>query len=242
MLVLACLAVSVRASRKDEITLIMVPRTKPMVRLGMDLANKYPSLFISYALGANGAVSLHGWTGSKWVNISPTDFAAGTFFKKAPDSVLIIESQKVPVPEILIPPEDWCQNVAKITTTQLRPLIHLTGQYFDFDYKDWKWFADRYKMDMDAINPEGLNVKWYNKRLVDHFGEDKAIGESDLQYWVMLRQAVLADPELVPEVDETAPDAAPDAVAAEEELDNPFAHEVPPAEILGAPDAEEGEE
>ncbi len=233
MLALACLAFSARASRKDEVTLIMVPRTEAMVRLGMDIANKYPSLFISYALGANGAVSLHGWTGSQWVNITPDDFVAGHFFKKAPDSALIVEKQKAPVPEKLVPPVDWCLNVSKITTTQLRPLIHLAGQYFDFSYKDWKWFADRYKMEMDAINPEGLNVKWYNKRMADHFGEGNEQGASDLQYWVMVRQAVLAEPEVAPEADEAAPEAV------EEEPGNPFTNEVPAAVVLGAPDAPE---
>ena len=234
VLALACLSLSARASRKKEVTLLMVPRTEAMVRLGMDIANRYPTLFISYLLGANGAVSLHGWTGSKWVNITPDAFAAGNFFRKAPDSVLIVERENVPVPGKLVPPEEWGGNVSKITTTQLRPLIHLAGQYFDFSYKDWKWFSDRYRLAMDAINPEGLNVKWYNKQLADHFGDDNPHGASDLQYWVLVRQAVATGPVAEPETEEGA---VPETV--EEEVGNPFTNEVPAAVVLGAPDAPE---
>jgi len=237
VLVLTCLAFSAQASRKQEVTLIMVPRTKAMVRLGMDVSNRYPTLFISYLLGANGAVSLHGWTGSKWVNITPEAFADGSFFRKAPDSVLIVETQKVPVPERLIPPEEWGKNVSKITTTQLRPLIHLVGQYFNFSYKEWAWFSERYKMKMDAINPEGLNVKWYDKRLVDHFGDDNSYGAEDLQYWVVVRQVEAITP--VTELEETHEADATASETEEEVVGNPFTNEVPAAIILGAPDAPE---
>ena len=240
MFVLVCLVFSAHASRKQEVTLIMVPRTKAMVRLGVDISNRYPTLFVSYLLGANGAVSLHGWTGSKWVNITPEAFVAGSFFRKAPDSVLIVEKKNVPFPEKLIPAEEWGKNISKITTTQLRPLIHLAGQYFNFSYKEWAWFAEHYGMKMDAINPEGLNVKWYDKRLVDHFGEDNSFGTEDLQYWVVVRQAVAITPVAEPEVEVAAPEAEATAVETEEEVvGNPFTNEVPAAVVFGAPDAPE---
>jgi hypothetical protein len=220
--VFACgLAVSVQA-RKEELTLVLVPREEATTKLGMDIASRYPVLLATYRIAPNGAVSLHGWTGEKWVNITLSDYAAGNFFKTGPNSALIVEKAGAPVPEKLVPPVGWCKDVSKITTTQLRPLIHLTGQYFDFGYKDWKWFAKRCGMEIDAINPEGLNMAWYHRRLFENLKSAEQAGADDLQYWVSLRQTVAAE----------LPEAA-------EEMADPFTNAVPPAVIMGAGDVPE---
>lgn len=235
----ACSAVFSNAARKDETTLVMVPREEETIRLGTDIANKYQkTLLISYKLGANNAVSLHGWTGSDWVNVRLEAFQGGEFFKKGPDSALIVEKAGVAVPDTMVPPGDWCASVAKITTTEMRPLLHLVGQYYDFSFKEWKWFANRYSMDVDAINPEGLNVAWYQRRAGEHLKPREQQGASDLQYWMLLRQPVLAEPVLA--VDAEAKKASPIPAVEQEEPGNPLTNAVPAAVVLGATDAEEG--
>lgn len=221
------------AARKDEITLVMVPREDAVVQLGLDLANKYPTLLVSYRLGANGAVSLHGWTGTQWVNVSMEDFLAGNFFRKGPDSALVVEKSGVEIPENLQPPLDWCANVAKITTVEMRPLLHLTGQYYDFSFEDWSWFSKRYNMDMDAINPEELNVAWYHKRMEDHMKTIEHQEGSDLQFWVSVRQAAVIESEESPASELEEPDQATE----EEMVGDPFTNAVPSAVIMGAADA-----
>jgi len=225
----ACSAVVSNAARKDEVTLVMVPREDAAAQqLGLDIAGKYPTLLINYKLGADGSASLHGWTGEKWVNITPADFAAGKFFKNPPDSALLVEKETAPLSGKLIPPEAWCAGVSKITTTQLRPLIHLVGQYYDFGAKDWKWFATRYKMDMDAINPEGLNMAWYNKRMAEHLKSSAPQDASnDLRYWVSIRQPAGVEP------------LEPGAGEEPEVSGNPLTNAVPSAVVLGAPNAPE---
>ncbi len=227
------LALSAQA-RKKEITLVLVPREDATKRLGLDIANRYPTLLVGYRVAPNGTLSLHGWTGTKWVNIALDDYVAGNFFKKGPNSALIVEKDGVPVPENLVPPVDWCMDVSKITTTRLRPLIHLTGQYFDFSHKDWKWFAKRYGMEIDAINPEGLNTAWYHKRLNEHLKSGKPVGSDDLQYWVSIRQTVIAEPSVA---GEGAPEAA--EPGAGQAVDDPFTNAVPPAVVMGAGDVPE---
>lgn len=234
---------SARASRKSEITLILVPRTEAMVQLGKEISDRYPSLLITYALDASGekVTALYGWAGSQWVVIKPESFAEGKFFHNPPDSALIIEPEDQPAPEALIPPAAWCPAVAKITTTQLRPLLHLVGQYFDFDYKEWKWFAERYHMEIDAINPEHLNIKWYDQPLAAHL-DRKAVPDAsqDLQYWQMVREVVPPEPATSPEEEEKKEAPTGNEKAAEppaEAVDNPLTNAVTPAVILGAPDA-----
>jgi hypothetical protein len=234
VVVCACGIAFPAQARRDEVTLVMVPRDEATVQVGMDIANRYPTLLVSYKVAGNGTVSLHGWTGTQWVNITLTDFKEGNFFKTGPDSALIIETETEPVADLLVPPEDWCLNVSKITTTQKRPLIHLVGQYYDFEFKDWQWFTKRYSIDMDAINPEGLNVAWYHKRLNDHLNKESSPGTSDLQYWISIRQAVLAEPPVQDEAKSTEVEMSTD-----EDTENPLTNDVPTAVVLGAGDVPE---
>lgn len=221
-------------ARTEEVTLVMVPRTEPAVQLGMDLANRYPTLLISYLVAANGAVSLHGWTGTQWVNIKPEDFKAGSFFKTGPNSALIIGDERQAVSEDLIPPEEWCSDVSRITTTQVRPLIHLVGQYYNFEFKDWQWFSKRYNQSIDAINPEGLNVAWYHKRLNENLQESGQLGSSDLQYWVSIRQSTISEEPVSEDVEPLGMEEI-----FEEESGNPLTNAVPTAVIMGAGDVPE---
>lgn len=238
----ACSAVFSVAARQDEITLVMVPREEETLRVGMDLANKYPTLLISYQLGVNHAVSLHGWTGSQWVNVKVDDFQSGAFFKKGPDSALIVEKAGVTVPEKVLPPSDWCASVAKIRTTEMRPLLHLVGQYYDLSYKDWQWFSKRYGMDLDAINPEGLNVAWYHRRMEDNLKARGQQSGSDLQYWVLVRYPVADEPVVALEeqgAETAAPPAEEEPVPAVEGTCNPLTNDAPAAVVMGVADADE---
>jgi hypothetical protein len=232
---LACSSVCSLAGRQDEITLLMVPREEGSVQLGMDIANKYPTLLISYKVGANQAVSLNGWTGSQWVHITLDAFHGGDFFKQGPNSALVIEKAGSPIPAALIPPADWCTDASKITTTEIRPLLHLMGQYYDFSFKDWEWFAKRYNLEMDAINPEGLNVSWYHRPMSEHVMPNDPQGESDLQYWISIRRPVVLTESQEPSADDEAAMVSPE----ETMQDNPLTNDAPAAVILGADSAAE---
>lgn len=226
------------ASRKNEITLVMVPRTEETVQLGMDLFDKYPLLLISYKVGANKDVSLHGWTGTQWVNVTVEDFKDGNFFRTGPDSALIIADSAATLPEAMVPPAGWCSSVSKINTAEMRPLLHLTGQYFDFSFKEWQWFARRHNLSVDAINPDGLNVAWYNKRLQDHLKQAPKVGASDLQYWESIRQPIVVVPVVEPSAEERQAEDQPAEEPAlpldVDESGNPLASEVPAAVVMGA--------
>ncbi|MEE9368637.1 MAG: hypothetical protein V3V05_07195 [Pontiella sp.] len=238
-----CAIAAVHASRKDEVTLLMVPREDGAMRVGMDIANRYPTLLLSYKVGNNGAVSLHGWSGKEWVNVELQNFHEGNFFKTGPDSALVIEVEGSPVPETLVPPEGWCGSAYKITTTDVRPLLHLVGQYYDFKYKEWSWFAENYRLPLDAINPEGLNVSWYHKRFNEHLKKQDAVIGDDLQYWVAVRHPQQGKIELAEastnSTEQVDVEKQPDQEATEEPIINPLTNAVPEAIVLGAGTAEE---
>ncbi len=242
------------ASRKNEVTLVMVPRDEVSVKVGMDLANRYPTLLLSYQVAVSGAVSLHGWTGTQWVNVTVADFQAGNFFRTGPDSALLVEKDGVSIPESILPPEEWAPFVYKVTTSKVRPLLHLAGRYFDFKYKDWQWFSKRYNLPLEAINPAGLNISWYQKPLKDHLsGKSSSVEFDDLQYWVELRAPValpvadlkpvaeevdMAPPSEAIESGEVVNEVSEEPAPREPEI-NPLTNAVPEALVLGVGDADE---
>ncbi len=231
-----CGLVSSHASRMDEVTLVMVPREDQVVAVGKDLANRYPTLLISYQIGASGTVSLHGWTGTEWVNVTPEAYKEGAFFHNGPTDAIVVVKEGKTFPEVLVPSDAWCASVHKISTIDTRPLLHLIGQHYNFKYSDWKWFASNYKLSIEDINPEGLNIAWYNKPLGEHLRKkDAVIGTSDLEYWSVLRQPMMAvEPVAVPAVEEIEPATDAEETGSEELLTN----SIPDAVILGVDDAD----
>lgn len=233
------------ASRMDEVTLVMVPREDSVVRVGMDIANRYPTLLISYEVGGGGAVSLHGWTGTEWVNVTPEAFKDGSFFRNAPSDAVLVEKDGQLFPEMLVPSDAWCSYVHKISTIDTRPLLHLIGKHYNFKYSDWKWFASNYKLSIEDINPEGLNIAWYNKPMGEHLRKQSAvIGTSDLEYWSVVRQPMdVVESMAVPVADEMPAaedmDPASDAEPTESvEGEDPLTNSIPSAVVLGAGDAD----
>lgn len=257
---LVCVGVvsSGKAADRQDATLLIVPREDGPIKVGLDVGSLHPTILINYQILPSGTVSLLGWSGTKWVGISPQSYMDGSFFKKAPGSAVIVIAEGKPVPSALIPNSEWCPSVYRISTTKIRPLLHLIGRHYDFSYKDWEWFASNYQMDMASINPDGLNVAWYHRSLQQNVNKGSTATGSDLRFFSVIRYAealpeepVLDDP-LIPEQDAELEEAADDEeivvpVGPEErngdpdeggdvavDEDNPLTQEAPDAIILEA--------
>ncbi|MAW40745.1 MAG: hypothetical protein CMF27_07495 [Kiritimatiellaceae bacterium] len=175
-----------QAVRADGRVLLMVPHEEEMIKVGLDLAERHPSLLISYRLGAQNTAALKGWTGTEWVYVSVENFQSGNFFREGPDEAIIIQSYQ-PFPEGLIPSESWCDGVYKIHSNELRPVIHLVGQALHFKYDDWKWFEKRYDTPISQLNPTESGIHWYNRRLGDVFKGKRVSGHEDHLLWEIVR-------------------------------------------------------
>lgn len=236
-------------SRSKDVTLILVPREPAIMKFGLDMAARYPTMLLSYKTGPGG-VSLHGWTGKKWVNVGLKKFQDGAFFKEAPESALIVEKSGQRIPAALIPPQKWCSMVSKISTMQLRPVIHLVGLYYDFNYKEWSWFSRRYGLPLYAINPDGENIHWYHRRMDQYVKQGRMKKYDDMRYWETIRQqledvdppaVIKVDPlPVAPVIDPLEEDVQPAIImdASPDELGGganaPVIQEEPPEEDLGA--------
>ena len=244
MCIMAFILLSAQVVRADGRVLLMIPHEEEMIKVGLDFTERHPSLLISYRLGAQNTAALKGWTGTEWVYVSVANFQSGNFFRKGPDEAIIIQSNQ-PFPEGLIPSESWCDDVYKINSSELRPVIHLVGQALHFKYDDWKWFAKRYNMSIAQLNPTESGIYWYNRRLGDVFKGKRTSGHEDILLWEVVRvsevelvESLAAEKEALPilitdegdeiETPEVIEEALPEEAVNPLELDQPLAEIVSP--------------
>lgn len=237
-LVAVCIPFASRSEQRNS-TLLIVPREDAPVKVGLDVGNRFPTILISYKIDPNGSASLHGWSGQEWVNITSESYQDGTFFKSGPASALIVFEEGQDFPEILIPNDTWCPSVFSISTTNIRPLIHLFGRHYDFKYDDWKWFSDNYRLPLNRINPDGLNISWYHERLADRLNSGNENDLSDLRYLQIIRSPeidTVAEVDMHEEMDAHPSEDSPEETSAESDDgmdDNPLTNDVPQAVVLG---------
>ena len=249
LVLLSGMLLGIPSVQADGRVLIMVPHDEEMVKVGLDLAVRHPSLLISYRLGAQQTASLKGWTGTEWVYVSVANFLAGDFFREGPDEAIIVESDK-PFPEALVPDASWCERVAKITTDDVRTVVHLAGRALHFEYRDWKWFSERYGLPMAKLNPSQSGIRWYNRRLGDVIGSKINRSYQDDKNWVVLRvpDEVVESDDVVAETDQTTADVAEvidtnmvEVIDVSEEISvNPLEVEPPSASIVESVEGESG--
>ncbi|MBN2685204.1 MAG: hypothetical protein JXR40_07980 [Pontiellaceae bacterium] len=168
-------------------TLMLIPAEEDVIKMAFDVGNTYPTILLCYKAMPDGSYALKGWTGEEWLTVSGAAYKAGTFFIAEPSSALLISPKGTKTPAALIPPESWCPSVYAITTTEMRPLLHLVGCHYDFSSKSWKQLAKTYGFDVRSINPENINMPWYHRSLKEN-SEGATQGVKDFQYLTTIRE------------------------------------------------------
>ncbi|HNX52168.1 MAG TPA: hypothetical protein PLD51_00550 [Pontiellaceae bacterium] len=187
---------TVQAAWKSNITMLVVPEEKIPLQIAQDLSRRYPVLLVSYRL-ARGEAKLHAWNGDTWIPVSAEDYANGTFFANRPSHAIIVENERVHVPLALTPNSTWCTTASRLTTTDPRILLHLFGRYFNFPFRYWDQFAQRYSYTIEEINPTLENVYWWNRysRTKDKNSARLALA-ADMNKWTPI--ALLPPPRIEP--------------------------------------------
>lgn len=152
-----------KAFWRDEITMLIVPREVIPLQIAQDISRRYPVLIVSYQTVLNN-LKLHAWNGEEWVPVPVEDYISGTFFSTRPEHAILIESELFRAPDVLIPVGIWCASANRLTSTDPRVMIHLLGRHFDFPFRHWNQFAERYGYTLEEINPSLVNVHWWNLR------------------------------------------------------------------------------
>jgi hypothetical protein len=171
------------AEESQPRTLMLIPAEEDVIKMAFDVGNTYPTILLCYKAMPNNSYALKAWNGEKWLTISGASYKEGAFLKAKPSSALVISPKGAKTPAALIPPESWCSTVYAITTTEMRPLLHLVGRHYDFSAKSWKQFAKTYGFDVRSINPGNIN-----HRSPQENSAEAIQGAKDFQYLTTIRE------------------------------------------------------
>jgi len=151
-----------------EVSLLMVPREETPVQVAFDLGGKgYPIMLLAWQM-KGGKPVIHAWNGTEWLYVSLEDYKSGRFFSRPPARALLVGSEGNDVSAALIPASSWCSQIVHTDTAELRKLLNFVGTQFDFPWPHWDWFARRYGFQVQEINPDYRNDRWYYHRLTDY--------------------------------------------------------------------------
>ena len=196
VVIITAFSPAARALWQSDITMLVVPREVLPLQIAQDISRRYPVLLVSYQT-ARGELKLHAWNGDNWVGVPVEDYANGTFFANRPKHAIVVEYDRFRAPAALTPNSTWCESASRLTSTEPRAILHLLGLYFDFPFRDWDQFAERYGYSLEEINPTLSNVHWWNLS-----GDELAVKRAkrdfviDLDKWQYL--ATLPPPPIVP--------------------------------------------
>ncbi|MGE4490491.1 MAG: hypothetical protein AB7E95_13200 [Kiritimatiellales bacterium] len=180
------MALSVFASVKTDITMLIVPRETIPVRIAQDFAQRYPVLLVTYRTDETQTV-LNAWNGTSWVGVSTNDYISGAFFTVPPKHAILVQAEGSTVPDLLIPDGTWCAEGNRLASTDPRVMLHILGRYFDIPYGMWKDLTWRYSYPLEAINPGLVNIPWWHFRGKDVYkNRVKRDFSADLDKWYYL--------------------------------------------------------
>ena len=209
---LSMLSLPAQAFWNDDITMLVVPREVIPLQIAQDISRRYPVMLVSYQL-TRGDLKLHAWNGDSWVFVPVEDYTNGTFFANRPKHAIIVESEQLPAPDVLVPNSTWCESANRLTSTDPRVMLHLLGLYFDSPFRHWDQLAKRYGYSIEQINPTLKNVHWWNLRgdvLVEKRARRNFSVDLDQWYYLETIPAPVVEPVVMEEETPVTESAAPE--------------------------------
>lgn len=145
--------------------MLVIPARFTVVQLALDVAGKKPICIVAYDKGRQpGTHIMHRWDGAagQWQPISDVDFAAGTPWPVLPPSVFIV-GLPAEMPSLFANQPAWCDDIIKVESLAIAPLINSLNERLAFSPSDWRWFADKYKLQIKDLNEERRRYGKYGK-------------------------------------------------------------------------------
>lgn len=151
-------------AQAQDYTLFVAPARYSVLQVMFDVMRCAPAALISYQTAPEMAEPLlHVWNGREWVKIGLADYTSGAFMKNRPSRVMLVGEADLLPPVLAEGAHNWCPNVMAITELDSASLLNAAGQVLKFSSREWKWFAQKYRMQLEDTNTEARRDSWYYK-------------------------------------------------------------------------------
>ena len=151
------------APRPKEKALIVVPARYSVLQATLDTAALRPVVLMSYQGETNTvAPLLHIWNGNEWSEITSKEYSRiGSLGLRIRQTIFV--GEKAGLPEILLQTAPKTDKTHSISSLDTASLINELGRIFHFREKEWRWFTQRYNLDIRDVNESRRKESWYDR-------------------------------------------------------------------------------
>ena len=165
ILILMCLphASHAMGSGQRGYTLVVIPAKYAAVQFGRDLVEQEPVMLLTYDVSQEeGPPFLHAWARSRWVRVPADAYAAGSFAKTPPTRTVVVGAPSPTVTQLVEGAVAWCPQVLNVESHEVADLVNAMGRFFNFDQREWEWWAARYELQLEDLNYGARSQSWYD--------------------------------------------------------------------------------
>lgn len=149
----------------EPLTMLVIPARYSIVQLAFDVARNFPVVLVSYQGDAKSKdPRLYAWNGKEWISITLDSYTKVDFVSVKPDRILLVGTDEL-LPPSLVSGSSWCPKVKEIKVLDNPSLVSNFGQAFNFTDADWRWFAQRYNLQIHNANAPCDGQSWYDGKL-----------------------------------------------------------------------------
>ena len=159
------LSVKASSARANEgYSVIIAPSNIITMNIAFDLYDQKPSVLISYEADGNSSDPfLHIWNKTRWVPLDFETYQAGSFVKRRPNQVIVLGKENALTENLLNGSQSWGPQSFLVPVDNARTVINGLGQRFNFTVHEWRWFAERYDLDLVEVNAAERSEVWYDQ-------------------------------------------------------------------------------
>jgi hypothetical protein len=144
-------------------TLLVAPSRYSVMQVAFDVVQRNPAVLVSYQGDSSSTEPLlHAWNGQEWVHISLQDFREVSFLEKVPGRTVLIGDDKT-LPAELASAASWSPEIVRISSLTTSSLVNEFGRLFKWSPSEWKWFANRFHLDLTDESEPLRKTSWYDQ-------------------------------------------------------------------------------
>lgn len=144
-------------------SLIVAPARFSVLQVLFDVIDKRSAVLVSYQ-GEAGTENpaLHVWSGAAWNPLSLHEFQELSFLQSTPDRVVMIGDDAL-LPYAVRDRLSWVPELVRVRDLSNASLINELGQVLTWSDYEWRWFAGRYKLDLEDTVADKRKQSWYDQ-------------------------------------------------------------------------------
>lgn len=165
-------SLSVNAARERGVDLLVVPVKYTPLQVAFDTIKKRDLILVGYEGEASSLDPiLHVWNRLEWIPISDDQFKSSAYLSLAPERIVLIgDYESLPTVLVEAAKSNSGAQVLQIPHLDTARLLGSLGKVYDFNSREWKWFAARYKLELSDRNAELRKISFYDQPIAGRAG------------------------------------------------------------------------